>query len=283
MVRLNYKYKNRYLLTATVRRDGYSGFAEHNKTAVFPSVALGWLLSEEDFFNVSWVDYLKIRGGWGISGNQTSRYKSLAQVNTNPGYVFGDGGSTEIYQQISSMANKDLKWEKTEGFNFGIDFNLLGNRLYGSLEAYRTVTRDLLYDMAIPTITGFSTVSTNIGEIKNRGVELSLTSQNIRTRDFEWSTTFNISSNSNEIVTLFGKDSDGDGKEDDLVASNLFIGESTSAIYGYIIDGIYQLDDDIPAGYHPGNYKIRDVDGDGEITVDDRVVIGDRTLPASWV
>lgn len=276
MVRLNYKYKNRYLLTATVRRDGYSGFAEHNKTAVFPSVALGWLLSEEDFFNVSWVDYLKIRGGWGISGNQTSRYKSLAQVNTNPGYVFGDGGSTEIYQQISSMANKDLKWEKTEGFNFGIDFNLLGNRLYGSLEAYRTVTRDLLYDMAIPTITGFSTVSTNIGEIKNRGVELSLTSQNIRTRDFEWSTTFNISSNSNEIVTLFGKDSDGDGKEDDLVASNLFIGESTSAIYGYIIDGIYQLDDDIPAGYHPGNYKIRDVDGDGEITVDDRVVIGDQ-------
>lgn len=274
MARLNYKFKDRYLLTTTVRRDGFSGFAQNNKTAVFPSVALAWILSEESFFNVSWVDYLKLRGGWGISGNLTERYKSLAKVTTASGYVFGDGGSTVIRQQISSMANQDLKWEKTAGFNVGLDFNLFNSRLNGAIEAYQTTTRDLLYDMAIPTLTGFSKVSTNIGKIRNRGIELTLTSRNIVNKDFEWNTTFNISSNTNKILSLLGKDADGDGKEDDLVASNLFIGESTSAIYNYIIDGIWQINDDIPTGYSPGNYKIRDTNGDGEITTDDRVIVG---------
>lgn len=274
MFRINYKYKNRYLLTATARRDGFSGFAENNKSAIFPSVALGWVLSEERFFKVPWVDYLKIRAGWGISGNQTKRYKSLAKVGSAPGYVFGDGGATEIRQQITSMANRNLKWEKTSGFNVGVDFNLLKNRLTGSIEAYQTTTRDLLYDMAIPTLTGFASVSSNIGKIRNRGIELTLTSRNIVTKDFEWSTTFNLSANSNKILSLLGKDADGDGREDDLIASGLFIGESASAIYNYIIDGIWQLDDKIPAGYNPGNYKIRDTTSEGDITVDDRVIIG---------
>lgn len=274
MGRINYKFKDRYLITATARRDGFSGFAENNKTAIFPSVALAWIISEENFFKVSWIDYLKLRGGWGISGNLTDRYKSLAKVTTAPGYVFGDGGTTEIRQQINSMGNKDLKWEKTQGFNIGLDFNLLNNRLNGSLEAYQTETRDLLFDMAIPTLTGFGSVSSNIGKIRNRGIELTLNSRNIITKDFEWNTTFNISSNSNKIVSLLGKDADGDGKEDDLIASGLFIGESTSAIYDYIIDGIWQLNDDITTGYHPGNYRIRDTTGEGDITVDDRVIIG---------
>lgn len=274
MLRLNYKFRDRYLLTTTVRRDGFSGFAQNNKTAVFPSVALAWILSEESFFNVSWIDYLKLRGGWGISGNLTERYKSQAKLTTASGYVFGDGGSTEIRQQITSMANQDLKWEKTDGVNVGLDFNLFNNRLHGSMEAYQTTTRDLLYDMAIPTLTGFSVVSTNIGKIRNRGIELTLNSRNIITKDFEWNTTFNISSNSNEILSLLGKDADGDGREDDLIASNLFIGESISSLYGYKIDGLWQVNDQIPAGYHPGNYKIVDTDGDGELTTDDRVITG---------
>lgn len=274
MARVNYKYKDQYLLTATVRRDGFSGFAENNKTAVFPSVALAWIISEESFFKVPWIDHLKLRGGWGISGNLTERYKSLAKVTTASGYVFGDNGSTEIRQQISSMANKDLKWEKTDGFNAGLDFNLFNNRFYGTIEAYQTETRDLLYDMAIPTLTGFSIVSSNIGKIRNRGIELTLNSRNITTKDFEWSTTFNISSNNNKILTLLGQDANGDGKEDNLIASNLFIGESTSAIYNYVIDGKWQLNDDIPNGYNPGNYKIRDMTGEGNITVDDRAILG---------
>lgn len=274
MGRVNYKYKDRYLATATVRRDGFSGFAENNKTAVLPSFALAWLLSEEEFFQIKWIDYLKLRGGWGMSGNLTDRYKSLSKVSTAPGYVFGDGGSTEIRQQLTSMGNKDLKWEKTSGFNFGVDFGVLGNRLSGSVELYSTETKDLLYDRTIPSLTGFKSVSSNIGKIRNKGIELTLNSQNIVSKDFEWSTSFNISHNSDEIVSLLGNDADGDGREDDLTASGLFIGESVSAIYGYVIDGIWQLDDDIPSGYHPGNYKIRDTNEDGKITVDDRVVIG---------
>lgn len=274
MFRLNYKFKDRYLFTTTVRRDGFSGFAENNKTAVFPSVALAWIVSEEDFFKVLWIDYLKLRGGWGISGNMTERYKSLAKVAASAGYVFGDGGDTEFCQQISSMGNKNLKWEKTGGFNIGMDFAMFKNRLTGSVEAYRTTTRDLLYDRVIPSLTGFTGVSTNIGKIRNQGIEVTLTSRNIIKNDFEWNTTFNISTNSNKILSLLGRDADGDGKEDDLVASNLFIGKSTSAVYNYVIDGIWQLNDEIPKGYYPGNYKIRDTTGEGNITTDDRVIIG---------
>ena len=276
MLRVNYKYLDRYMITATARRDGYSGFAKNNKFAIFPSVALGWIISQEKWFTPTWVDQLKLRAGWGISGNQTTRYKSLARMATSSAYVFGDGGTTLIGQKVSTMGNSDLKWEKTEGINLGLDFSFFNNRLTGSLEAYRTTTRDLLYDMTIPSMTGFTSISTNIGKIRNQGVELTLTSRNFVQKDFEWTTTFNISSNSNKIVSLLGRDSDGDGREDDLVASNLFIGESTSAIYGYIIDGIYQLDDDIPSGYHPGNYKIRDTNDDDKITIDDRVIIGKK-------
>lgn len=274
MFRLNYKFKDRYLLTATVRRDGFSGFAENNKTAIFPSVALGWTMSEEKWFKVSWIDQLKLRGGWGISGNQTSRYTSLPRMQNDPGYVFGDGGSTEMYQQVSSMGNNDLKWEKTAGFNLGLDFALFKSRLTGSLELYSTTTRDLLYSVTIPTITGFASVYSNIGKIRNKGIELTITSHNFATSDFEWNTTFNISANNNKILTLLGKDNDGDGLEDDLTSSNLFIGESTSAIYTYKIDGIWQLDDDIPTGYHPGNYRVVDIDNSGDITTDDRMIIG---------
>lgn len=276
MARLNYKFMDRYLLTATVRRDGFSGFAENNKAAIFPSVALGWVMSEEEWFKVDWVNNLKLRGGWGISGNQTSRYKSLSRMETKAGYVFGDGGETENYQRVVSMGNNDLKWEKTAGINFGLDFAVLNNRINGSLEFYQTTTRDLLYDMVIPTITGFGTVSSNIGKIKNKGVEFIITSHNFATRDFEWSTTFNISANRNKIVSLLGKDADGDGKEDDLTSSGLFIGEPISAIYNYQIDGIWQLNDEIPTGYHPGNYRIVDTDGKEGITTDDRIILGKK-------
>lgn len=274
MLRANYKLMNRYLITATIRRDGFSGFAENNKTALFPSVAFGWVLSDESFFNVPGLNYLKIRGGYGISGNQTSRYNSLAKVETQAGYVFGDGGSTLFSQKLASMENSELKWEKTKGVNAGFDYGFFGNKLNGSFEVYQTTTKDLLYNVAIPTITGFSSISSNVGEIQNRGIEFVVTSRNIERKNFGWTTTFNISSNSNKIVTLLGTDSDGDGKEDDLVSSNLFIGEPISAVYGYIIDGIYQVDEDIPAGYNPGNYKIRDVTGEGDLTTDDRVILG---------
>lgn len=275
MFRLNYKYDNRYLITATVRRDGFSGFAANNKTAIFPSVALGWVISEEAFYNVSWLNYLKLRGGYGISGNQTSRYASLAKVDSEIGYIFGDNASTgDIRQELTSLANKNLKWEKTAGLNFGLDYALFDNRITGSLELYQTTTNNLLYDVTIPSITGFTSISSNVGKIRNKGIEFTITSRNISTKDFEWSTTFNISSNSNKIIELTGLDSDGDGKEDDLTASGLFIGQSISAIYDYKVDGIYQIGDDIPDGFYPGNYRIVDTDGVEGITTNDKTILG---------
>lgn len=148
--------------------------------------------------------------------------------------MFGDGGTTEMGQMISTMSNPDLKWEKTTGINIGLDFAVLNNRITGTLEFYTNTTKDLLYDLAIPTMTGFKSVSSNVGKIRNKGFEFNITSHNIINKDFEWDTTINFSTNSNEIVTLTGQDLDGDGKEDDLIASNLFIGESISSIYGFI-------------------------------------------------
>lgn len=281
MFRVNYKFDDKYLVTATVRRDGFSGFAANNKFAVFPSVALGWVASEEKWFNVSWIDHLKLRGGYGVSGNQTGMYSSLSRVNSSISYVFGNGATSGVLgQELASLGNADLKWEKTAGFNFGLDFSLFGNRLSGTVEAYRTTTRDLLFDVAIPSTTGFTTIRSNVGKIQNTGIELTLTSRNIVTKDFEWTSTFNISHNSNKIKSLVGKDTDGDGVEDDMTASSLFIGESLSAIYDYKVDGIYQLGDDIPEGFYPGNYRVVDVNEDGKIDADDRTIIG-KTDPAA--
>ena len=140
---------------------------------------------------------------------------------------------TEIGQKVATMGNNDLKWEKTEGINFGLDFAFFNSRINGTIDVYSNTTRDLLYDLAIPTITGFGSISSNIGKLRNKGIEFTITSRNIVSKDFEWSTTFNISSNSNKIISLTGIDSDGDGKEDDLVASNLFI-DSRKLLIGFI-------------------------------------------------
>lgn len=274
MGRLNYNFKGRYLFTGTVRRDGFSGFAANHKYGIFPSAAFGWVLSEEPFFKASFVEQLKLRIGYGVSGNQTSRYKSLARLTTRPAYIFGNGGSTAFGQEMASMANPNLKWERTVGLNIGVDFSILHNRMEGSLDYYNNLTNDLLYDIAIPYITGFDNISTNLGKLRNKGFELTISSRNIVNKDFQWNTTVNFSSNHNEILELLGKDADKDGKEDDLISSGLFIGHSIGTIYGYETDGMYQINDDIPDGYLPGTYRIVDLNNDGNINPDDRKILG---------
>lgn len=275
MARIDYRFDERYLLTATIRRDGFSGFAANNKFGYFPSVAFAWNIHNEDFFKPEWVDNLKLRVGYGTSSNQTSRYSSLARVTTEPGYVFGDGGSTVYRQQLTSLANPNLKWERTTGLNVGLEYGLLKSRISGTIEYYYTTTNDLLFDVAIPDITGFETIRTNIGEVENQGFEFGLRTQNVQTADFNWETTINFSTNTTEVLKLIGRDNDGDGMEDDLIASNLFIGEPLGVIYDYETDGIYQIGDDIPEGYFPGSYRVVDQNGDGEITpADDRVIRG---------
>jgi TonB-linked SusC/RagA family outer membrane protein len=265
MARLNYKFSDRYLLTATVRRDGFSGFAANEKYGIFPSASVGWIITDEPFFKYSAINFLKVRAGYGTNGNLTGRYTSLATVSPSAAYVFGDGGTTVFGQQVGSLPNRDLKWESTRGLNLGLDFVVLKSRLSGNVDLYRNRTNDLLFDVTIPDITGFSTIRTNVGNVENQGIELSLTSVNLETRGLKWSTTFNISGNRNKIVKLTGADADGDGVEDDLVSSGLFIGRSINTIYDLKTNGLYQIGDDIPTGYSPGTFRIVDGNGDGKL------------------
>lgn len=292
MGRVNYGYRNKYLVTATLRRDGFSGFSAKNKMALFPSVGLGWVLSEESFLaNSSLISFLKLRASYGVTGNLSGRYSSLARVSDSrnssykndkqdPEYVFGDGGTTVNGQYIQRLSNRELGWEKTSGINIGLDFTLLKGKLSGNLEYYKSTTTDLLWNEVLPVITGFPDITSNIGKIQNTGLEAALNANLVQSGAFSWNLGFNISSNKNEIVELLGYDNDGDGVEDDLIGEGLFIGESIGSIYDYEVLGIWQIDDEIPEGYFPGSYIIADLNGDGEITAaDDRKILG-RAEPA---
>ncbi|MFD3001993.1 SusC/RagA family TonB-linked outer membrane protein [Pontibacter toksunensis] len=279
MFRVNYKFDNRYIFTGTIRRDGFSAFAENQKTAYFPSGALGWNVSNEAFMqDVSWVNNLKFRVSYGISGNQTGRYSSLARLTTRAAYVFGDGAGPAFGQELTSLPNPNLRWEKTTGLNLGLDFGLFSNRLQGSIDVYNNITNDLLFAVRVPYLTGFNSIQTNLGEVQNKGVELSLTGDVVRSEDFSWSATTNFSANRNKIISLTGEDADGDGVEDDLIQNGLFIGQPINAIYGYEVNGIYQIgEDNIIPGYGPGNYRVVDQNGDGIIAqADDRRILGTR-------
>ncbi|CAH0305364.1 MULTISPECIES: TonB-dependent receptor [unclassified Pedobacter] len=273
MFRLNYNYESKYLFTGTLRRDGFSGFAENNKYGIFPSISAGWDISKESFFKVNWVDNLKLRVGYGVAGNQTTRYSSLANVGVSAAYVFGDGGSTQFGQQVNSLSNPDLRWERTTGANLGLEFTLFKNRLSGVIEYYDTKTTDLLYSVNIPVVTGFSNILTNIGQLNNKGLELSLNSKNINSGEFKWTSALNFARNVNKVVKLLG-DLNGDGVEDDLPQSGLFIGQPTAVIYDYQVNGIWQVGEQIPTGYSPGTYRIVDQNGDGAINASDRTVLG---------
>ncbi|MEP7375259.1 MAG: SusC/RagA family TonB-linked outer membrane protein [Chitinophagaceae bacterium] len=280
MARINYMYANKYLISFLVRRDGFSGFGDNKKFGVFPSVSLGYVLSETKFLKdkIPQITYLKLRGSYGSIGNRTvDRYQTLARVTTRPGYVFGDGSNVVNSQYVSTMANPDLGWETTTGINLGIDFEFLNRRLRGNIEYFNTDTKNLLYNIALPTASGFSTVATNIGKMHNSGFEFQLTSSNIRTKQFQWRTTVNFSTVKNKVVSILGLDLNGDGREDDLVASSLFIGKSLGTIYDHRIVGMYQIgDNDIPSGYKPGYYRLEDRDKDNDVDPADRDFLGRR-------
>ncbi|GAA5219816.1 TonB-dependent receptor [Membranihabitans marinus] len=276
MARINYGFDYKYLFTATVRRDGFSGFGASNKFGIFPSVSLAWVMSEENFVAdaLPWVNTLKLRLSYGSNGNRTiGRYQTLAQINAGFDYILADG--TPVYSQaISKLASPDLKWETTTGFNVGFDFGVLKERLIGSVDYYNNETTDLLYQVDIPGISRFETFPDNLGRIHNQGLDLTITSVNIQKKNFTWETSFVFSRNRNKLVELLGFDNDGDGVEDDLISEGLFIGESIDAIYGYQIDGFWQVGDEIPAYSDLGAYKVVDVNGDGQITPDDRSILG---------
>jgi TonB-linked SusC/RagA family outer membrane protein len=284
MARLNYRFNDRYLLTLTARRDGYSGFGVNNKYGDFPSAALSWIVSEEPFIkNIPVIDLLKFRLSYGKTGNQAiSPYQSLDRTGTTY-YVYGDGGSTAVGTYPSGMANANLAWESTTATNFAVDFEVLKSRLGGTVELYNLETTNLLMDQSLPSMTGFASVVANVGETNNKGIEITLNSVNISTPKFEWHTDLVFSTNKNKIVHLTRMDADGDGKEDDNIANRWFIGQPVRVAYDYVFEGIYQDGDtDIPAGWKPGFVRVKTANENGVPTPDDRIIIGQLDPKYRW-
>ena len=281
MARLNYRLKEKYLLTLTARRDGSSVFAKNNKFATFPSGALSWVASDESFLNKTrWLDFLKFRVSYGAVGNQAiSPYQSLSISNTTQ-YVYGDGGTSSLGVFPSRMANDNLKWETTYTGNIGVDFGVFNGRVGGSFEVYNSDTKDLLIARSLPTTTGFTSITTNIGATNNRGIEITLNTVNLKAKKFEWSSNIVFSTNKNKIVHLYRSDINNDGREDDDLGNRWFIGQPISVYYDYVFDGVYQEKDQIPAGYKAGFARLKDLNGDGKIdATKDRQIIGQGSQP----
>ncbi len=278
MARLNYRFLDRYMLDLTIRRDGYSAFGVGRKYGNFPSAGIGWLMSEEPFIQqISWLDDLKLRFSYGRNGNRgVDPYVSLANmIHTGNQYVFGDNGTTSIGVVLTSMANPSLGWETTEMMNLGVDFGIANNRVSGAVEFYATQTANLLLAMSIPNITGFPSILTNIGATRNKGIEVTLNSSNIAHRDFMWTTNLVYTVDRQKISSLTGKDADGDGMEDDDIASGWFIGHPLGTNFDYVMDGIWQEGDDfsVDPNAQPGFLRFRDVNGDGRIGPEDRQIL----------
>jgi len=288
MARATYTFDKKYSITGTVRRDGYSAFSKNKKFSTFPSIGINWNISRENFMKeIRFVDNLAIRASYGTNGNQSiSAYQTLAKVDTDKYLFYGDPSYT-VTQYISSLANNDLSWESTTGLNLGVDFGVLNNRINGAINYYRTKTNDLLFTLPLPTTSGMSSILSNVGEIQNKGVEISLNTLNIDGPEFKWYSNFSFSLNRNKVVTILGEDNDGDGIEDDLISAGYFIGKPLGAIYDYKIIGMWQQEDmdngSIMQGLRPGDYKIDDIDKDGKISSDkDRQFLGNDKENFRW-
>ncbi|MDR1454388.1 MAG: TonB-dependent receptor, partial [Tannerella sp.] len=288
MARGTYTYDGKYSLTGTIRRDGYSAFSRNKKYGTFPAVGVNWNISRESFMeSVAALNSLALRATYGSNGNQSiSQYQTLAKTATDR-YLYAGSSSYTVTQYISSLATDDLSWETTTGLNLGLDFGLLDNRISGTVDAYLTKTSNLLFSLTLPKTSGMSSITSNVGEIQNRGIEINLNTLNIDHSDFKWNSSISFSLNRNKVVSIFGEDNDGDGKEDDLINSNYFIGESLDMIYNYRVIGMYQQADadngTIMQGWRPGEYILEDLDNSGTITSDkDRQLLGNRKENFRW-
>lgn len=276
MFRLNYNYNSKYLFTFTLRRDGFSAFGSDSKFGLFPSFALGWNMDQEKFIKkIQWLDQLKLRFSYGHNGNQAiGAYSSLAGM-ANRNYL-DDEKNTLIGYYPSKLADPTLSWETTKSFNIGFDFSIFKGRLIGTFDTFFSRTSDLLLNKVIPQINGASSIRQNIGKTKNRGVEFSLSSVNIKNRDFSWTTDLNISHSKNKIVDVGLYDSNGNPM--DNLGNSWFIGKPINVWYGYVFDGIWQETDDIQNSHmptaKPGDVKVKDVDGNGTLTPEDRQIVG---------
>ena len=277
MLRLNYTYDSRYLFTATYRQDGSSVFGSNtSKLGSFPSVAIGWNVTKEKFMeNTKWLNNLKLRYAYGLAGNQAiPAYGTISSFATTTSPY---NGLSTVGLVADVLGNNNLKWERTYGSNFGIDFTILQNKINGTIETYKTHSKDLLIYRSLPTITGYTKVLDNLGLVSNTGFEFSIKTQNLNIHDFRWETNLNFSSNKNKIEDLYGD------KKDD-VGNKLFIGQPVGVVYDYRLMGVWQTGES-PANQDPtakpGDLKFEDKDGSKTITANDKVILG-QTSP-KWI
>lgn len=244
-------------------------------------------MSEESFFNSDLIDFLKIRLSWGENGNRDiGRYAALSQLVAGKNLIVNASGAVQTVSTLSNttMENLDLKWERTAAWNFGVDFSILSGKIDGSIEYYNMLTNDLLVERALPNVIGFSSVFTNLGEIQNKGIELSLTTRNMDRAKFAWSSIFNFSLNRNKINSLYG-DLDENGNELDDITNRWFIGHAIDEIWDLNILGVYKTSEADAAnsyGVFPGDFKLEDKNGDGIYTIEDRDFLGFSTPRFRW-
>ncbi len=293
--RLNYNYNGKYFATATLRRDGSSKFGADNKYAWFPSGALAWTVSKEGFMqNQQLFNSLKIRASYGITGNdRIPAYQSLA----NGDIVFYESpeSTNDIGLAFVSIANPNLKWETTTQYDAGLDFELLKGHISFTGDVYKKETRDMLLNADIPSQTGFNKQWQNIGRVDNKGIELALNSNNISTKNFSWSTGFNITFNRNKVISLGGTGQIPVSISGHIeTVGRVIEGQPLGTGYGYVYDGVYQLDDFVnPAAapyvlkdgiakraglsVQPGYFKFKDLNGDHIVDSQDQTVISNST------
>ncbi|WP_299552259.1 TonB-dependent receptor [Seonamhaeicola sp.] len=271
--RVNYSYKDKYILYVTGRYDGASRLAEGNKWDFFPSAAFAWKVSEEDFMqNTEWISNLKLRLSYGQTGNinSVSPYGSFSFLNNNT-YLFGDDVSTA--QTIGGLANQELTWEVSTETNVGVDVGFLNNRIALTIDYYNKETDGSIFNRELFNISGFGSAIGNFGKVRNRGVEVVLNTINVSNENFRWRTSINFAKNKNEVLKI-------DGELDQVPLGRhgvIKVGAPADAIFSYQNEGIWQLDEYAEAasfGARPGQYKFVDQDNNGVINSDDKVVIG---------
>jgi len=312
LARLFYSYDSRYMITSSIRRDGYCAFGSTNPYAYFPSVALAWTFTNEKFFK--WQDIMstgKLRVSYGKNGNRSlsDPYQALANLsgggNKLQGYI-NSSGELELmrYLMVDRMANPYLQWEKTSSWNFGLDYGFLNDRISGSIEYYSMKTNDMIMRQRLPEFTGFLNITTNLGEVRNKGIEISVNSLNIDSKNLKWTTTLGFSYNKNEIKHLYYENEnilDAGGnvigtKEMDDKTNGWFIGKPISEIWNYRVTGIWQKDEATEAaryGQRPGDPKVANsytaddiVNDDGTTTPvyndNDKEFLGQTSPPFYW-
>jgi len=297
MARLFYAFDNKYMLTATIRRDGYSAFGASNPRATFPSLGLAWNFSNEKFMQWEPMSTGKLRLSWGKGGNRSiGIYQALSNLTTGSGkytYATPTGTLYDLGQlYVDRMANTDLKWESTASWNAGLDFGFFNNRINGSIDVYHMPTTDLLMDRNLSGFTGFSVVTSNLGEVVNDGLEINLNATVMRSSNFNWSANVGFYYNKNTIKHLYGTytttvDANGNtvSIENDDNANNWHIGHDINAIWTYKVLGIWQKGEEAQAAKHgeiPGDVKVLDVDGDGKYSNADKQYQGSTRPPFRW-